>query len=116
MAYNCNVRKQKKVTVSIRTTIAHNGTSRGTQLNFEDPVLMGNSFLLPKNPGSSYKSYFFYNMYMIPKGNSRAAKRNHAGLITQRCVDRNHALLSFCLAFLRVELIWIRYGSGVCVF
>ncbi|KAL1231638.1 Fatty acid oxidation complex subunit alpha [Trichinella spiralis] len=25
MAYNCNVRKQKKVTVSIRTTIAHNG-------------------------------------------------------------------------------------------
>ncbi|KRY05344.1 hypothetical protein T12_3405, partial [Trichinella patagoniensis] len=42
MAYNCNLRKQKKVTVSIRTTIAHNGTSRGTQLNFEDPVLMGN--------------------------------------------------------------------------
>ncbi|KRX62683.1 hypothetical protein T09_10006 [Trichinella sp. T9] len=42
MAYNCNLRKQRKVTVSIRTTIAHNGTSRGTQLNFEDPVLMGN--------------------------------------------------------------------------
>ncbi|KRX32107.1 hypothetical protein T06_13734, partial [Trichinella sp. T6] len=42
MAYNCNLRKQKKVTVSIRTTLAHNGTSRGTQLNFEDPVLMGN--------------------------------------------------------------------------
>ncbi|KRY14727.1 hypothetical protein T01_4726, partial [Trichinella spiralis] len=42
MAYNCNVRKQKKVTVSIRSTIAHNGTSRGTQLHLEDPVLMGN--------------------------------------------------------------------------
>ncbi|KRZ76263.1 hypothetical protein T10_6502 [Trichinella papuae] len=42
MGYNCKVRKQKKVTASIRTSVARNGTSRGTQLQLEDPVLMGN--------------------------------------------------------------------------
>ncbi|KRX94503.1 hypothetical protein T4E_2899 [Trichinella pseudospiralis] len=42
MGYNCKVRKQKKVTASIRTSVARNGTSRGTQLHLEDPVLMGN--------------------------------------------------------------------------
>ncbi|KRX34506.1 Ornithine aminotransferase, mitochondrial [Trichinella murrelli] len=37
--------------------------------------------------------------------NSRMAQRNRVGPITQRSVDRNHALLSFFLAILRVELI-----------
>ncbi|KRZ96617.1 hypothetical protein T08_9119, partial [Trichinella sp. T8] len=43
---------------------------------------------------------------VIKHRNSRVAQRNRAGSITHRCVNRNHALLSFCLSFLRVELIW----------
>ncbi|KRX35466.1 hypothetical protein T06_1003 [Trichinella sp. T6] len=38
------------------------------------------------------------------------AQRNRVGPITQRSVDRNHALLSFFMALL------LRCGSGVCVF